>query len=253
MDSQKQALLVSILVIFLVFAAAVFLYQDAQREIAAANLIRPRIDNTMAERIKIVSDIESLNYEKDQLTVQLGDYSSKIQGYEAEIPKVKSERDDIAVRMSKVEEELFSLDRSLAAVSAQETLLKDKLASSQAEYQDLLDAVEYIAKEKSSLEQQLKDYIQQSKGVELRKVVVKVARPLEGSVVEVSRKYNFAVIDIGEADGIKSGDVVEIYRNSRLVAKALVENVYDVMSSIVVFDEWRNVELFIGDSIRAQR
>jgi uncharacterized protein (UPF0335 family) len=130
--------------------------------------------------------------------------------------------------------------------------LEANLADAQKAHEELIERLEYARNEKSELEESLKSYMQTTKGVELPKIVVKVVKPAKGVIVEVSREYNFAVVDIGEDNGIKKGDYLEVYRDNSLIAKAIIENVYADMSSIVVFNQWRHVDLAVGDSVKLQ-
>jgi len=253
MDKNKQIIVTFLLIAVLALGAALFFYTESQKELKAINSLKPQIDSVMAKRIDIIKNIEFLNSQREKLVLQLQDYSEKIQQFEADIPKLKTEKENIAVQLVEVEKESADLSNTLNAVTAQESALKDELAKAQLSHQDLLEALEYARKEKSELEEKLKSYIQKSQGVQLGKIVVRVAKPTEGSVVEVSRKYNFSVVDLGEQDGVKSGDLLEIYRNNKLIAKALIENIYDDLSSVIVFDQWRDVDILVGDTVKLQK
>jgi len=253
MDKHKQTIIASLLIAVLALGAALFFYTEAQKELKAINSLKPQIDSVTAERIDIIKNIESLNNQRGKITLQLQDYSKKIQQFEADMPKLKTEKESMAIQLAEAEKESSDLSNTLNTVAGQESSLKDEFAKAQSSHQDLLEALEYAGKEKSELEEKLKSYIQKSQGVQLGKIVVKVAKPSEGSVVEISRKYNFSIVDLGEANGVKSGDLLEVYRNSKLIAKALIENVYDDMSSMIVFDQWRDVDIFVGDTVKLQK
>ena len=253
MDKHKQTIIASLLIAALALGAALFFYTEAQKELKTINFLKPQIDSVTAERIDIIKNIESLNSQRGKLVLQLQDYSEKIQQFEADMPKLNTEKESIAIQLAKAEKESSDSSNMLNTVAAQEAALKDELAKAQSSHQDLLEALEYAGKEKSELEEKLKSYIQKSQGVQLGKIVVKVAKPSEGSVVEVSGEYNFSVVDLGEANGVKSGDLLEVYRNNKLIAKALIENVYGDMSSVIVFDQWRDVDIFVGDTVKLQK
>ena len=253
MDKNKQIIVAFLLIAVLALGAALFFYTESQKELKAINSLKPRIDSVTAKRIDIIKNIEFLNSQREKLALQLQDYSEKIQQFEADIPKLKTEKENITVQLVEVEKESADLINTLNAVTAQESALKDEFAKAQLSHQDLLEALEYAGKEKSELEEKLKSYIQKSQGVQLGKIVVKVAKPAEGSVVEVSREYKFSVMDLGEQDGVKSGDLLEIYRDNKLIAKALIENIYDDMSSVIVFDQWRDVDILVGDTVKLQK
>jgi seryl-tRNA synthetase len=253
MDKNNQIIIAAFLVLALISGSALFFYLEAQKELKAIDSLKPQIDSVTAERINIIKNMESLKTEQEKLILQLQDYGEKIKSYESEIPRIKTEREKIASQLAVLEKESSDLAYSLNAVISQESELKDELAKAQSSQQDLLHALEYVGAEKAELEKKLKSYMHKSQGVQLPRIVVKVARPAEGNIIEVSRRYNFSVADIGETDGIKSGDMLGIYRGNKLIAKALIENVYEDMSSIVVFEQWRDVDILIGDTVKLQQ
>ena len=57
---------------------------------------------------------------------------------------------------------------------------------------------------------------------------------------------------MGKEHGVQIGDHLGIYRNNMLIAKALIENIYDDMSTIQVFSQWRDVDILIGDTVKPQ-
>jgi DNA repair exonuclease SbcCD ATPase subunit len=253
MDKNSQILIVVFLIITLIAGAALFLYLEAQKDIKAINSLKTQTDSVTAERIGIIKNMESLNTEQKRLVSQLQHYGEKIKSYEAEAIELRIEKENTVFQLTELQKEYSGLTGSLNVVLSQELELKNEIAQAVSNRQDLLDALERAGTEKAELEERLKAYIQKSKGVQLPKIVVKVARPAEGNIIEVSKKYNFLVVDLGEIDGVSSGDVLEIYRSNKLIAKALIENVYDDMSSIVVFDQWSDVDILIGDTVKLQR
>jgi predicted nuclease with TOPRIM domain len=253
MNNQKTIIIASFVIAVAAAGLAVFFYQGAQKEFDKIRSLKHQADIILKQREEIMQGIEALDKEKEQLIIRLEDYGKKVQNYELDISKLKSEKENINQQLSAAENTASTLKVTLEPIRAQEAALKGDLVKAQSKHEELVSELEYARKEKSELEEKLKSYMQKARGVELRKIVVRVTRPAEGSIVEVSRKYNFAVIDLGVRDDIKSGDALEIYRNNRMIARALIENVYDDMSSIVVFDEWRDAELVIGDTVKLQR
>jgi predicted RNase H-like nuclease (RuvC/YqgF family) len=252
MDKNNQIIIAGFLAVALISGAALFFYSESQKEIKIIDSLKPQIDSVAADRIDIVKNMEILKAGRERLVSQLKDYGEKIKSYEAEIPKFKAERENIAFQLIELEKESSDLTEHLNEVLSRESELNDEIANAQSSRQDLLNALEFARAEKTELEEKLKLYIQKAKGVQLPKIVVKVAKPAEGNIIEVSKKFNFFVADLGEADGVKSGDILEVYRDSKFIAKALIENVYDDMSSIVVFDQWQDVDILVGDTVKLQ-
>jgi DNA repair exonuclease SbcCD ATPase subunit len=252
MDKQKQVIIALLLIAASAMALAVFFYGESNKEIVKIDSLKKQIISVTAERINILKDIENLNAQREILDAQIQDYSGKIQNYESDLPKLRSEKEDIALKLLETKRIASALEKKQEDITSHEQALRTELAKAQSGHEDLLEELEYARDEKSELEEKLKSHIQSSKGIELRKIVVKVVKPAEGKIVEVSRQYNFAVVDLGEEDGVRPGDRMEIYRNKKMIARALIENVYDDMSSLVALDQWRNVDLAVGDSVKLQ-
>jgi predicted RNase H-like nuclease (RuvC/YqgF family) len=252
MDTQKQILIVSLLIIALSGALAILFYSGSQEELSRIHSLRRENDIVASKKTEIFKDIEKLNQEREQLNIKLKDYSEKIQIYQSDLGLLKSEKDDVLNKLSEIEHFASSLEKKRAGIVEREQALEANLADAQKAHEELIERLEYARNEKSELEESLKSYMQTTKGVELPKIVVKVVKPAKGVIVEVSREYNFAVVDIGEDNGIKKGDYLEVYRDNSLIAKAIIENVYADMSSIVVFNQWRHVDLAVGDSVKLQ-
>ncbi|MDD5503992.1 MAG: hypothetical protein PHV77_01615 [Candidatus Omnitrophica bacterium] len=253
MDKNKGLAAGLLLLAALITALGLFLFSGSKKELACANSIKLRIDAVVEERARITGNIDILNGQRERLVQDVQDYGEKIKALENEIPSVTQERDKALAMLSDVENELAELNRALEETISQEAALRDELENAGLTHRDLQDALEFAGSEKLELEESLKVCIQQSQGVQLPKIIVKVARPLNGEVVEVSEKYNFCVIDLGSGQGVNSGDTLEIYRDNRFIAKALVENVYDDMSSIIVLDQWRGVSIYTGDAVKLHK
>jgi septal ring factor EnvC (AmiA/AmiB activator) len=252
MNKQKQIIILLLLVIALAGGLAILFYSGYQKEGAMIRALEEEIDMVANEKVEIFKEIEESNQKREELNAQLKGYSEKIQNYQADIPVLKSEKESVLQEIADLEIVSSKLDSQREEIIRREQNLQRSLENVEKTYEELLQRIEFVRDEKSELEEELKSHIQSTKGVELSKIVVKVVKPAEGTIVEVSKEYNFAVVDIGTDSGVKKGDYLEIYRNNRLIAKALIENVYDDMSSIVVFNQWRHIDLAIGDSVKLQ-
>ena len=250
MDKNNQIIIAGILIIILAAGSAYFFYTQSNAESEKISSLKKEIAVIVEERIELISKAEEVKKMKKELTNNLQDYSVEIQNNEAEITDIKKVREDMLVQLKEKKEALSKVAQAADDVRLTESALKNDLSKVKASHEEVLRNQESMQKEKSLLEDKIKAYLQASRGVELRKIVVKMASPVNGKIIDVNSEYNFAVIDLGSADAIKNGDVLGIYRDEALVAKAVIENVYEDMSSIIVFDEWRNIEIFYGDNIK---
>ena len=87
--------------------------------------------------------------------------------------------------------------------------------------------------------------------VQLERIVVSDAASLgpNGHVLSVHRNWNFVVVDLGW-DTVKIGDMVSIFRNDQLLAKARVDRVQEGVCAATILPGWETAEIRINDLAR---
>jgi uncharacterized protein YhaN len=90
-----------------------------------------------------------------------------------------------------------------------------------------------------------------ARAVELERIIVSdgASTGWSGRVLAVDANWNFVVVDLGW-DAVKIGDMVSIFRNERLLAKARIERVQEQLSAASILPEWESAEIRINDSVR---
>ena len=250
MDKNKQIIIAGILVIIVALVSAYFFYMQANTEAKKIDSLKGKIVIITEERMVLIKKIEEIKQKKEELSLSLQGYSVNIQNNEAELLDIKKEKEDVLTQLQAQKRALALLQQGLKDVKLEESNLKESLNKAKDNHAGVIQALESMRKKKSALEEKIKSSLETSRGVELRKIVVRMASPVNGNVIDVNREYNFSVIDLGFLDDVKNGDVLGIYRDGTLMAKAIIENVYEDMSSIIVFDEWRDVQLIYGDTVK---
>ena len=88
--------------------------------------------------------------------------------------------------------------------------------------------------------------------VQLERIVVSRADApgLHGRVLSVDKNWNFVVVDLGWST-VSIGDMLSIYREEQLLAKARVERVQEGMCAATLLPEWSTTEIHINDQVRA--
>ncbi|NQT95538.1 MAG: hypothetical protein HQ572_03720 [Candidatus Omnitrophica bacterium] len=247
---KGKFLLIGFEVVLLAIGISVFFYLQLEKEKSKIESLEQKIESLSVEKVTILKKIKETKEEKKSLSDQLQVYGDKLQRLESDITKTQKEKDKLVAELSSKESLVVELNGRLNSVVEQESELKAELGNARSKYQKIAKSIEDTKREKLAFEEELKKRISRPKGVELKRIVVKVAPGLEGKIIEVSREYNFSIINMGLKDGTKSGDMLGIYRNDSLIAKAVVENVYEDMSSIIVFDEYSGVRILVGDIVR---
>jgi len=247
---QKTLLIVALVLILAAVGASAYFYLQAEEEAKRIEILEKEIEGLAIEKAAVSKKIKEIKVEKKTLTSQLQQYSDKLQKIEKDITTIEQEKNRLVKEFSEKESLVSQLQTRLDSVVSQETQLRSQLDSARSEFKNINDKIEDTRREKIALEEELKKRLQGPKGVELKRIVVKVTPDLEGEILETNGEYNFSIIDLGMAEGVRSGDIVAIYRDGEFIAKAVVENVYEDMSSVIVFEEWVHLRILVGDKIK---
>jgi hypothetical protein len=85
--------------------------------------------------------------------------------------------------------------------------------------------------------------------VDLGRIIVHQATNETARVEHVNTLYGFIVMSAGTNDGLQQDSVVNITRNNRLIAKAVIKKIRDNVASAVTLPEWTREEIKVGDMI----
>ncbi len=85
--------------------------------------------------------------------------------------------------------------------------------------------------------------------VDLGRIIVHPSTHEAARVENVNPLYGFIVLSAGTNDGLRKDSVVNITRNNRLIAKAVVKKAREDVSSAVTLPEWTREEIRVGDLI----
>jgi regulator of replication initiation timing len=242
--------IVGIIGVVLSATGSVIFYKQKTEETRKIALLEKQIEAVKIEKISVLNKIKEVNEYRKRLQVELESCNQKAIAVQSDININTQVINEISAKLSEKESVISGLRSQLGSIIEEEARLNAELENARSEYQLLRQRTEATQNEKSALEEAVKGKMSTPQGVELKKIVVKVNPPKEGKVIEVNKDYNFSVINLGLKDSIKSGDVVAVYRNDQFIAKAVVENIYDEMSSIILFDEWSNVQLVENDIVK---
>ncbi|MBI2093167.1 MAG: hypothetical protein HYT88_00375 [Candidatus Omnitrophica bacterium] len=90
-----------------------------------------------------------------------------------------------------------------------------------------------------------------SSTVQLDRIIVSQegAPELQGRVLSVDRQWKFIVVDLGW-DAVRIGDVVSIFRNGKLLAKARIERVQEGISAASFLPDWEHAEVETNDLVK---
>ncbi len=148
---------------------------------------------------------------------------------ETKVKELESKSNDLEVKLKGIELGTIVVpsQETAGAKSAKKTVKKTaKKAEKKAPVKDVKKEVK---KEQPKKEVKKETKVEAVKAVKAP-AVVPVAN-LEGSVLVVNKEYNFAVINLGNKDKVKEGDIFSVYHQDKFIGDLKVEKVHDAMSA----------------------
>ena len=182
---------------------------------------------------------------------------------QVEVSKLQVERDQLSATLTAERQRTGELS---SALSSKETELQEtieRLAQEDYVVQELHGKLTVMQSQIDRLQGELAVTLkgtlnpsakQDGGAVELQRVVVNQDSPStaaeQGKVVSVHPEWGFVVVNLGW-DAVEIGDVVSIYRNEQLMAKARIERVQEQVSAATLLPEWVRTEVQVDDTVRA--
>jgi hypothetical protein len=247
---SKWTLVAGIAILCIAIAASGLFFKERMDETRSISSLKKDIELVRAEKISITGKLEAKKAESKQVRQELEKHNQAIQMFLVDIDDAQKAKSELTEELSEKEKEVQSLGERLAAVTLTEKELKAELDRAKQSYDQVSQEIEAARKEKLTLEDNIKSRLAASRGVELKKIVVRMSPTPEGNVIELNNVYEFAIINLGQEHNIQSGDIFGIYRNGEFIAKAIAEDVFDDMSSIVLLDEWQAQDIKVNDTVK---
>jgi len=227
------------------------------------------------QNIKLQEQITELDNRQRLTEGKLGDSKKLASELELKLQESNAKVDSLIREMIQKKSELTETSNKLeqfkADLEQQKSLrqdLENRLKTAQDEGKQVKEQIKIIQKQKSELEDKIKNMEGGPSGVELGKVVVgepviidntaqgklKEANAkinaavtdsartnqktqavssgiLEGKVMIVNKEFNFAVINLGSKDKVEVGDEFRVSRDGKYIGDLKVEKVHDSMSA----------------------
>jgi len=220
--------------------------------------LQAQVDELTAREKITEGKLEDSKKKVSELTLKLQETKDRIATITEDLDKEKSARQDVSKELEQVRADIEQQKSSRQDI-------ENKLTLAQDDGRKLKERLKVIVQQKAELEDKIKKLESSASGVELGKVVVnsEVAdpskvknaveknvntpvvepakeqkkedisqvKPLEGKVTVVNKEYNFAVISLGQKDGINIGDQFSVTREGKVIGEIKVEKVHESMSA----------------------
>ncbi len=150
-----------------------------------------------------------------------------------------------------VENNLTVAKKEISAKDEQINIALDKLEGEVTARRDVEAQLVLVTKEKIGLEVKVKELTAAlPKNIELEKIVVKTTQELTGKVLTLDKERGFIVVDLGNDNNLKLGDVLSVYRDNQFIGKAQVEKIEEKSSAAVILSDWHDVEFKEDDTVK---
>jgi septal ring factor EnvC (AmiA/AmiB activator) len=250
--SKASGVLIVIIIISLALAGAIFFF--FQKERTAKLAVETQLQTVTSKYEQTRKALAESDSQLGTLKTRLGETEARIVSLNSELQSEKAAK-----------KEAMTLLNQMKADLEQQNSLKAVLEKQLADYQQTLKAMETQLQEaetqKAALENKVKGYEEKFGGVELGKIVVNSenqpakkspAVKLEGRVLVVNKDYNFAVINLGNKDGVVPGSTFGVFHNNKEIGTLRVEKVHDAMSAAGFASLEMKDKVFEGDRVESK-
>ncbi|MBN1913685.1 MAG: hypothetical protein JW788_04725 [Candidatus Omnitrophica bacterium] len=233
--------------------------------------------------------LEDIRFKERAAQGKVEEYQGIVSGLELKLKTSQEEVDKLSVELnqekSSKEEALNQLEQLRAELAQQKNMkeeLEQRVKKEKEESQNIRNRVKELEDKRLRLEERIKELeseLEQAKdrGVELGTVVVtpeikeeepaaeqgpaleqaapavsketQKILPQEGKVLVINKDYNFVVVNLGQRDGIRIGDVFSVYSKNQYIGDIKVEKIHDSMSAAAFLSEDTKDRIKEGDKV----
>jgi SMC interacting uncharacterized protein involved in chromosome segregation len=217
-----------------------------------------RIDAFTQEKDELTRAIQTKEDMINKITLELTRARNDGKVNFDHMAKIADENKELRTQIKQLVATKSALEKTIVRVSQDKTKVEKQLMETEAVIQGKIDEIWGI---KESLDNTMKRVSETSpvtSDVELSPIVVSsdgpsapraMANPgFDGSVVSVNEENNFVIVNFGENKGLRLGDSLSAYRDSRFIARLEVIQVRKDIAAADIKEQWSQVQ--VGDIIR---
>jgi len=226
-------------------------------------MVRPQVENIMAERQKNADDRDAEKKAKVTALAKLKATEGKLKDTETNLEQTKTQ---LAAAKTQVEAEqkrgnALKQDLEKTRVDLTDTQQKlarwDGIGLDPSQVKGLIQSEKDLRNANKGLDEEKKLFAKKYKeaDAQLKQILGddKIDPPmrvgLNGKVLVVDPKWSFVVLDIGEKDGAVQNGVLMISRNSKLIAKVRIMSLQSERSIANIIPGWKLGEVLEGDHV----
>lgn len=236
---KKEKLTVIILLFFCIgfLTTSILLYTERDKEIKLKLQFKEELNRTLGLKKLLENEVTELKTAKEEMKTELDETKRRADNLSNELEREKKMREAVVEQLNKAKAEAEKLKMQFATEKQDKLQIQERLSKINKDKDELAKQLEQLAKAKNDLEERIKKLMGEPKeGVELKKIVVKPDKQIEGEVLVVNKEFNFIVVNVGKNDGLKIGSELTIYKGEEPIAKVKVEKLYSNMAAAGIME-----------------
>ncbi|MBN1869283.1 MAG: hypothetical protein JW847_01730 [Candidatus Omnitrophica bacterium] len=215
-------------------------------------------DNLKHEQEQIGADVQHKADMIDNISLELARTKNDKKYIADRVQKLNAENNELRLQVKQLLTVKNALEKSIVRLNQEKDKMEGKLGKTETVIQSKIDEIWQI---KEDLDRSIREAQSKTPAseVELPPIVVSSnsgamsydapsAPGFNGKVISVNEANNFVIVDIGENSGIRLGDALSVYRDSKYIARLEVIQVRKDISAADLKDQWSKVK--VGDIIR---
>jgi hypothetical protein len=223
--------------------------QELQGKIGDLTKLQADLEQAKKERAEVEAKAQE---QISALETQISDYKKNESSLRSKIDTLTKEKESLTKYMENNNVIVGKLQKKIESLEKE----KSKIAEEAAKKPDTLmprfvDPMEEQPQQEQAAEPKVEQgsRLAEEEVVDLGRIILQQATSQPATVEHVNSLYGFIVLSAGTRDGLKKDSIVNITRNNRLIAKAVIKKVREEAASAVTLPEWTREEIRVGDYI----
>lgn len=214
--------------------------------------------NELFEKEKAIAD---LNREKKEIEDMLMARQKELEAVKADLARLEARYDADLSGLGELQAQnrqlldqlnqsrggIKEMEQKIQALQADKTALTAKLGQLEgAVGQRLMQSDVEESPDKIETNARL---LESGDTVKLGKIIVQKNSGQVVRVRDINGVYGFVVIDAGSREGLAKESIINVIRDKRLIARAVIEQVKENSAAAIILPEWTRDEIRVGDVV----
>ncbi len=239
-NNKGKAAVFLIIIIIIALGLGGGAYYLLQKEKAKSADLDQQLKKAEAEQRATKAELDEANNRISGLQTNLSNAQSRISDLNSSLERERAAKDISLLDVEKYKSELEKETGLKAAIQKKLDDSAKGVKTMEARLKEMESKIAELESKKKALEEKVKGLEEKVQNVELGKIVVspdqtKSETPapakLEGKIAVINKEYSFAVINLGNKDGVTVGSVFGVSHANKYVGDLKVEKVHDNMSA----------------------